>query len=186
MRLAHQALIILIYIAACALVLPAQQRVNPMVNNTANRAVVGGVQSGSVKYAGVNPSVAARTSTMMRSEWRHAYWQSGATPSSVRMGYNALGPKAEGGPGAYINYTPDYLKPKTQSLPAPSGSAAYAPTGSIKYPRPNPAPSSAMISNPAVNAQIGAPKPVYPTLTNTPVKAQPMSSSATGSVKYAR
>jgi len=43
-----------------------------------------------------------------------------------------------------------------------------------------------MISNPAVNAQIGAPKPVYPTLTNTPVRAQPMSSSATGSVKYAR
>ena len=178
------ALIILLSMAAATLVLRAQHQVNPMVNNTANRAVYGGVQSGSVKYAGVNPSVAARTSQVTQSEWRHAYWQSGATPSSVRMGYNALGPRAEGGAMAYIHHSPDYLKPKKQALPAASGSAAYSPTGSIKYNKSTPAPTSAMISAPALNALIGAPKPVYPTLTHTPVKSVPLTTSNTGSVRY--
>ena len=183
MSFANRAFIMLLFIAGLSLLLLAQYQVNPMVNNTPNRAVYGGVQSGSVKYAGVNPSVAARTSQPMHSEFRHAYYKSGATPSSLRMGYNAMGPMAEGGPTAYLNYKPDYLKPKSSALPAPSGSAAYAPTGSVRYNQSTPARAPALSTPPPLNALIGAPKPVSPSLTHTPVPAVPLSS--TGSVKYA-
>ena len=97
------------------------------VNTAVNTQLHGPGPSGSVRYA-----QSKRYSEPMRSEWRHAYWKSGALPSDVRMGYAALGPMNPGGPMAYIPEKPSYLqKPKDQT-PAPQKPNTY--TGqSVRY-----------------------------------------------------
>ncbi len=67
-----------------------------MVNNGVNRAVYGGGTSGSVRYAGIDPQIRARTSVPMQSEVRNAYWQSGALPSDVPHGVRGAGPDGSG------------------------------------------------------------------------------------------
>src|SRR3954452_8195980 len=101
--------VILLLIAAPRLV-PAQYQVNPMASNSVNRAVYGGGgPSGCINFAGTPGGIQAKSSQAMLSENKYAAWSSGASRSDVKMGYNALGPRAAGGPQAYINYTPSYL-----------------------------------------------------------------------------
>jgi len=89
-----------------------------------NRQIYGssGPANGSVRYAPQYLGYAANvpsSSVGLPSEARNAFVRSGALPSDVRTGYNAIGPMAAGGVMAYI--------PKTQipraASPGPPGNA---------------------------------------------------------------
>jgi hypothetical protein len=86
------------------------------VNTQVNTQVYGAGPSNSVRYAQQRGTY----SQPMNSEWRHAYWKSGALPSDVRMGYAALGPMTPSGPMAYIPPKPSYLDKPAPTAPAPS------------------------------------------------------------------
>ncbi len=124
----------------------AQFQVNPMVNNSVNRQIYGGGPTGCINFAGTPGGTQAKSSQMMGSEFKYAAWSSGASRSDVRMGYAALGPRAEGGPSSYINYKPSYMNTgasgKSGYVPPASGSSAYS-TGSVRYSSAKPASSFA-------------------------------------------
>ena len=147
-------------------------QVNPQISRQVNVGLQGTPMTGSVHYA--------PTSIAMSSEVRQAYWQSGALPSDVRMGFASLGPMTPGGAIDYIPPKPSYLTKPAGAPPAPSGSKAYS-TGSIRYAPPAlPATGTAQI--------------VSPNLAGTSMSfAAPMSAGAinsgpvnTGSIRYAR
>jgi hypothetical protein len=74
------------------------------VNRQVGQPIYGGGSAsagGSIRYGYVNPSV-PRTSTMLPSETRNAYYRSGALPSEIRYNYARIGPLAPGGAAAYI------------------------------------------------------------------------------------
>jgi hypothetical protein len=108
-------------IALSAGVLFGQWQVNPRVDNS----LYGAANSGSVRYSGGSSSVA------MRSEVRHAYYQSGALPSDIKMNQNAAGPMTQGGNMAYI--PKPMHAPGTGYTPRPQGHSAYS-TGSVSRP----------------------------------------------------
>ena len=115
--------------------LHAQIAVNPQlaggarsVNTQVSTQVHGPGPSGSVRYA----QSRERYSTPMGSEWRHAYWKSGALPSDVRMGYAALGPMNPSGPMAYIPPKPSYLNKPASTTPPPSKPTNYS-NQSVRY-----------------------------------------------------
>jgi hypothetical protein len=175
--------------AACVFVLAAlpvvaQQQVNTMARTSVNNAVYAGTSSsGSVRYAGVNPSVHKQTSVPMRSEFRYAYYKSGATPSDVRTGYAALGPMIESGPLSYIDYKPSYQS-KKPGPPVPQVNASdAAAAGSIRYSAPSRGQSSAAVSPQAIDALIKPSASVPSPQTNLAISS---SLNSMGSVKYAR
>lgn len=162
--------------------LPAQWQVNPAANNR-----VGPIYStsGSVRYAGVNPQIAARTSKPMWSETRYEYARTGSTPTEFRAGRSAVGPMAPGGAIAYINYKPSYLSnSKPGPTAAPMGAAAYTPMGSVRY-ASTAAPVSSTLSSAKLDALIGAPKPASGSLTHTAIPASATTAS-TGSVTFSQ
>jgi hypothetical protein len=177
------AISIAILMAVVSLRLLGQQQVNPMVNNRVNGELYGGGTSGSVRYAGVNPEIRARTSMPTQSEFRYAYYATGATPSSVRMGYNAMGPMAEGGPISYLSYKPDYLGQNKPAPPPPSGAAAYPTMGSVRLSSPAPASGAGTISAQKLDALVPPAKPVSPP--PSAASNASLSTSNYGSVRYA-
>ena len=151
--------------------------VNQQVNTRANTQLYGssGV-GGSVRYAGRQG-----TSEPMNSEWRHAYWKSGATPSDIRMGYAALGPLDPRGPMAYIPQKPAYTQRSGVAAPPPPSTTlpkTYS-TGSVRYssPRPNEvraASTAKPVSSPRVSSTLA------------PAGAYNGRQYTTSSVRYAR
>jgi hypothetical protein len=114
----------------------------------------------------------------MASEVRHAYWQSGALPSDVRMGYAALGPLAAS-PLDYIPATPSYLKKDVGGPPGPSGAGAYN-MGSIRYATGGGGPPSATLVNPGL---MSAPNLSGGRVASASMSRGPMNTSV-GSVRY--
>jgi len=108
-------------IAMSAGVLFGQWQVNPRVDNS----LYGASNIGTVRYSGGSSSVA------MRSEVRHAYYQSGALPSDIKMNQNATGPLAVGGHMAYV--PKPMPAPGSGYAPRPQGHSAYT-TGSVSRP----------------------------------------------------
>jgi hypothetical protein len=164
----------------------AQVAVNPQlagqarsVNMQANTQVYGAGPSNSVRYAQQRGTY----SQPMNSEWRHAYWKSGALPSDVRMGYAALGPMNPSGPMAYIPPKPSYLnKPAAATVPPSrppitlNQSVRYSSAGSS----PSALPSSA---SPSRTASASSPQ-VSSAL--SPSRTSSSSPTSAGSVRYAR
>jgi hypothetical protein len=164
-----------------------QIAVNPQLTGGAmstthqvNTQVYGAGPSGSVRYAQQRGTY----STPMNSEWRHAYWKSGALPSDVRMGYAALGPMNPSGPMAYIPPKPSYLNKPAAPQPAAQRPTNYS-NQSVRYssaPSSNALPSALPAHMPRT---AGAASPqVSPALS----PSRPMNSAApsTGSVRYSR
>jgi hypothetical protein len=159
-------------------------RVGVQVNTRVNNQLYGdgGRTGASIRYA-----QATQSSVPMRSEVRHAYWQSGATPSDLRMGYAALGPMAPGGVMSYIPAKPDYTQ-RRPSTPAPTQRPRYAGTGqstytgqSVRYSSPSaPGPSAVRSQAPsrAVTPSKVSSALVAPTINNA-------SPASAGSVWYA-
>jgi hypothetical protein len=178
---------VLVLVGGTAAWLCAQIAVNSQLaggamstTNRVNTQVYGGGVSNSVRYAQQRD----RYSTAMNSEWRHAYWKSGALPSDVRMGYAALGPMSPSGPMAYIPPKPSYLNKPAAPQPQAQRPASYT-SPSVRYssePGRNAMPSAStgqgsrtVSSSPRVSPALSA--------------SSPMSSSSpasTGSVRYAR
>jgi hypothetical protein len=148
-----------------------------------NTQVYGAGPSNSVRYA----EQRGKYSTAMNSEWRHAYWKSGALPSDVRMGYAALGPMNPSGPMAYIPPKPSY-----QNKPSSPEPQAQRPTNysnqSVRYStgqgQSRSALPSALPSHLLRTASAATPQ-VSPALS----PSRPMNSASpanTGSVRYSR
>ena len=97
----------------------ASNQVNPRVNN----ALYSTASSGTIRY-GLN------SSQPMMGELRHAFWQSGALPSDVRMNYAAIGPMADR--FSYIPSTPSWQTRDLGPHPAPQGAGAFG-MGTIRY-----------------------------------------------------
>ena len=154
---------VLVLVVGTATWLCGQIAVNPQltggarsVNTQVNTQVYGGGVSGSVRYA----QQRERYSQPTNSEWRHAYWKSGALPSDVRMGYAALGPMNPSGPMAYIPQQPAYLNKPGSTTPAPSRPTNYS-NQSVRYavdPSPSAMRSSALphMSGTASSAQVSS------------------------------
>jgi hypothetical protein len=132
---------------ALALLLPAILIAQWQVNRQVYR---GGVQSsspGAVKYS---TSLLSNSSVALPSQVRYSAFTSGATPSALKMQYNAVGPLAPSGAMAYIPPAPNYRtsKPVTgnyvnlqQPAPAPLASGfAASPSASMGSVRLAPTP----------------------------------------------
>ena len=158
-------------------------QVNPQVSRQVNVGLQGTPMTGSVRYA--------PTSVAMQSEVRNAYWQSGALPSDIKMGYAALGPLTPGGAMDYIPPKPNYLTKPSAAPPAPMGSSAFS-TGSIRY-APAPALSwsgapAAAAAKPMTPAPLASPNLAGRTMTPVaPMSHAPMNSGPinTGAIRYA-
>jgi hypothetical protein len=109
----------------------------------------------------------------MNSEFRHAYWKSGALPSDVKMGYNIMGPMAAD-PLSYIPAKPSYAQKPAPTPPTPQRLPPTAYTNqSIRY--SSPAPPSATTGS------------IYKPLPPTTISGSLSSGSLnTGSVRYTR
>jgi hypothetical protein len=145
----------------------ASNQVNPRVNS----ALYSTASSGSIRYG-------LSSSQPMASELRHAYWQSGALPSDVRMNYAAMGPLADR--FSYIPSTPSYQSKNMGPAPHAQGAGAYG-MGTIRYGGTGGggAPSSTMVSPTLMSA---------PSVSRGSVGAYSVSrgpmSSGMGSVRY--
>jgi len=117
----------------------------------------------------------AISSVPMDSELRHAYWQSGAMPSDIRMGYAALGPLTPGGPISYIPPPPSYTAKPVAATPPALGASAYGTAGTIRYSAP--APGLAISGQRAMPAVGGAAR-----VSSGPINAGPINNS----VRYSR
>ena len=151
---------------------PPVGQVNPQVNT----ALYGGGVPASVRYAG-----AQNSSNPLPSEWKYAAWKSGALPSDIRMGYNAIGPMAQGGPMAYIpSATPNYFPTPSTAPPKAMGSGAYS-NASIRYSSPS-APSAAYVPPVSHSAQVSPALVSRGPVNSGPVNSGPINTS----VRYAR
>src|SRR5690348_15386563 len=127
-----------------SLALFAQYQVNRQIYGNA------GPSPASVRYApqylGAT-ATAMPSSVLLPSEVRNAYVRSGALPSDIRMGYNAIGPLAPGGAIAYI--------PKNPPIPR---SPPPGPTGNAVNPMlaPTPVPSAGTFVTPSVTGMSGS------------------------------
>ncbi len=118
--------------------LMAQYQVNTRVDNS----LYGAANMGSVKYSN-------NTSVPMPSEVRFAYYQSGATPSEVKMNMAAQGRIT---PNGAMDYIPNRASPGQSAYVPPSqGNLAYN-TGSVQRPVMPASPNQAMISPVRINA----------------------------------
>ena len=97
-------------------------QINPQVNSE----LYGHGTVNSIKYNSIS-------SVPMQSELRHAYWQSGATPSDIRMGYAALGPMTPGWTHSRHPATAELYRQASRSDSAVLGAAAYGTAGTIRY-----------------------------------------------------
>jgi hypothetical protein len=166
----------------------AQVAVNPQLTGGAmsttsrvNTQVYGAGPSNSVRYAQQRGTY----STPTNSEWRHAYWKSGALPSDVRMGYAALGPMNPSGPMAYIPPKPSHLnkpaapQPQAQRPTNYSNESVRYSSASSRYAMPSASPAQRSQTTSASSPQVSS--ALSP--------SRPMNSAApasTGSVRYAR
>jgi hypothetical protein len=177
-RRALVALFLALAVAAPGLV-TAQFQVNPMVNNSVNRQIYGGGPTGCINFAGTPGGIRAGSSQMMGSEFKYAAWSSGASRSDIRMSYAALGPRAQGGPSAYINYKPSYMSTGASAgsgyVPPASGSSAYS-TGSMRYSSSKPASSFAQTTSTGMGTSTQRVGPASSSGMSAPKGASSMSS----------
>ena len=139
-------------------------QINPQVNPE----LYGHGTENSIRYS-------SGSSVPMDSEMRHAYWQSGATPSDIRMNYAALGPMTPGGPIAYIPPPTSYANKPVAPTPAAMGASAYGTAGTIRY--------SAPASGAALSSQrVAAPMASSNLVSSGPINAGPLNNT----VRYGR
>lgn len=129
---------------AVGVALPALLVAQWQVNTQVYRG--GAPSTGSLRYG----NTIQTQSVALPSQVRYAAWSSGATPSSMKMEYNRVGPLAPSGAIAYVPPAPNYHagKPPTQgnyvdtrmtSGPPKTGWEGFSATsGSVRYSAPAP------------------------------------------------
>jgi hypothetical protein len=156
-----------------------------------NTQVYGAGPSNSVRYA----EQRGKYSTPMDSEWRHAYWKSGALPSDVRMGYAALGPMNPSGPMAYIPPKPSYLNKPSGPQPEAKQPTNYSSNRSSNQSSNQSVRYASGSSRNALPSELPAhlPRTAMPSsppqVSSSLSPSRPMNSTApanTGSVRYAK